>query len=578
MEKKAGGLLHRATTGAPDSRHAAASPPLRVGATGGRNALLPPALARPWLPLLLLAAAIALTALARPIIAGVDTPALAAAWEILRDRDWLTWHDTGSAAAALPPLLPWLVALAWTLLDVGVWWAWVPCALGLLAGAILTRRLALRLWPSRADAGPLASWTFTGSAGVLLLGPAIAPETIGLAFAASGMLGLAIAADGRFRGWLLFGPSLALLLLTVGPAALTVLLGPALLGPAWRSPSDRRIWIAWYLSLVAVTAVAMVPLLILLSRGIGTLDPSSVLAWAPRMDGPSLVPLLVAPAILYPWPFWPRFWRSARRQSSPLADTGIRLCLIGLAVPLAGFVAGGAEPRRLLLIVPPAAALIARLLAGRLPGRADFHAGLPGLPLILLGLVPVAINTVPWAQLIARAHQFIGIEALPIWPTSVGVGGTLVLLGGVFLLIQATPRLMLSRTAQVAILPLILAAAVNLEMNGALGRAFDLDPVASRLGSLQAQGAQVAVLGIDPSVYAFPGRLELPLPALAGAQEALVWANAHPDGVIIAPFRGSVLHLPREPSYVAPQGSSWIAFWPARIVLETDGVVLGEWR
>lgn len=564
--------------------HESAAPPvlspapapasIRAGGSAGRSALLPGALALPWLPLLLLATVIAASALARPIIAGIDTPALSAAWEILRDRDWLGWH-TARGATALPPLLPWLIALAWSELGIGLGSAWILCALGLIAGFALTRRLAERLWPSRADAGPLASWAFTGSAGMLLLGPAIVPEAIGLAFAASGLLGLAMAGDGRYRGWLLFGLSFALLLLTVGATGLTVLLVPALLGPIWTSRAGRPAWIGWYLAVTAATALAMLPALFWLAATVG-LDSSSVLAWATPRGGPSLLPLLALPAFFYPWPFWPRLWRSARRQNSPMADAGIRLCLIALAAPLTGFVAGGEELRRLLLIAPPAAVLIARLLAGRLPGRADFHAAIPGLPLILLGLVPVAINTVPWAQLASRAHQFIGIEELPIWPASIGLGGTLVLLGGVFLLIQATPRLMLSRTAQVALLPVILAGAVALEMTGALGRAFDLSPVAARLAELQSRSAPVAVLGIDPSVYAFPGRLEQPLADLATADTALAWARAHPDGTILAPFRGSVLHLIRQPSYAAPQGKSWFAFWPAETVLETGGAVLAE--
>ena len=45
---------------------------------------------------------------------------------------------------------------------------------------------------------------------------------------------------------------------------------------------------------------------------------------------------------------------------------------------------------------------------------------------------------------------------------------------------------------------------------------------------------------------------------------------------MLAPFRGSVLHLRHQPSYAAPQGSSWVALWPAQAVLDTGGTVLGE--
>ena len=63
---------------------------------------------------------------------------------------------------------------------------------------------------------------------------------------------------------------------------------------------------------------------------------------------------------------------------------------------------------------------------------------------------------------------------------------------------------------------------------------------------------------------------------LAGAEAALDWARAHPDGVVLAPFRGSVLHLIHQPSYAAPQGASWVALWPAQTVLDTRAAVLVE--
>ena len=536
------------------------SRPQSLGA--GRSALLPKPLAAPWLPLLLLSVTIAGFAFLRPIMAGVDTPVLSAAWELTRDE--------AAGPATIPPLLPRLIVLAWSAFGVGTGVAWAICAAGVAAGLLLTRRLARELWPQRADAPPLASWAYFGSAAVLILGPAIAGEALGVAFAAAGLIGLAIAGAGRRIGWPLYAVALTLLLAAAGPTACILLLGPALMAPSWAAPATVRQWVAWYLALGAASAPALL-------TAMAWHDPSqSPASWMAPRGAPSLLPILALPAVFYPWPFWPRFWRSAHRQASPLADRGIRFCLIAAVTALAGLAAEGAELRQLLLLAPPVAALIARLLAGRLPGRADFHAAIPGLPLVLLGLVPVAINTVPLAQLAARADELFGIEEPPIWIASIGVGGTLMLLGGVFLLVQASPRLMLSRAAQVALLPMILAAAILVEMSGALGRAFDLSPVAARVAQLQSEGRPVAFLGLEPSSYVFAGRLERPLRALTGADEALDWARDHPDGMILAPFRGSVLHLIHQPAYAAPQGAGWVALWPAETVLSTRAAVLVE--
>ncbi len=561
----------RTERAAGESRLASAT---SVRTLSGEGVLLARLLALPRLPLILLAAIIAASALARPLIGGLDTPSLAAAWEIIRGQNWLGWQAAGGEAAAIPPLLPWLIALAWSVVGVGAGSPWILCASGLLAGLILTRRLARRLWPQRADAGPLAGWALVGSAGVLILGPVIAPEAIGVPLAASGLLGLAMAADGRRLGWLMFGFSLALLLLTVGAPGFLVLAAPALVGPALKKDDVRRTWPGWYLPLSIATAIALLPAALL---GAAAAGPQSSLSadWLIARSAPSLVPILALPAFFYPWPFWPRFWRSARRQSRLAEDAAVRFSVIAVGAPLAGFVLEGGGAERLLLLAPAASVLIARLLSGRLPGRADFHAGVPALPLALIATIPIVINTVPWAQLAPRAEDFGGVE-LPIWIAELGVGGAMVLLGGTFLLIQGAPRLMLSRAAQIAMLPMILAIAVALEMTGALGRAFDLHPIAARVAELQSRDVPVGILALDPSIYAFAGRLEQPLAELASADDALDWVRAHPGSVVLAPFRASVLHLLRQPSYAAPQGPSWVGLWPAEIIVDTQAAVLDE--
>jgi hypothetical protein len=100
--------------------------------------------------------------------------------------------------------------------------------------------------------------------------------------------------------------------------------------------------------------------------------------------------------------------------------------------------------------------------------------------------------------------------------------------------------------------------------------------MAARVAELQSRKAPVALFGIDPSDYAFAGRLERPLPAFASQAEVLDWARKHPEGAVLAPFHGSVLHLPLQPSYAAPQGARWVALWPAEAIVETVGAVLAE--
>jgi hypothetical protein len=351
--------------------------------------------------------------------------------------------------------------------------------------------------------------------------------------------------------------------------ASAVLLGPALLAPFWTSGRSGRGWLRWYLSLALAAALAAAPALLLM---VASRPEPGGSGWMGALR-PGLLPLLALPLFFYPWPFWPRFWRSARRQSGLWQDAGVRLCLIATASGLLAAVAAGGGVAGLLPAAPAGTALIARLLAGRLPGRADFHAGIPALPLALLGAASIAINTVPWAQLAGRAQEVAGIE-LPLWIAELSVGGAMIVLAGTFLLIQGTPRRMLSRVAQLALLPAILAAAVAWEMSGSLGRSFDPAPLAARIAELQSRAVPVAVYGLDPSVYVFAGRLEKPLAPLSDAQGALAWAGAHPEGAVLAPFRGSVLHLPSQPSYAAAQGPTWVALWPAAELSAAGAAVL----
>src|SRR5688500_15991669 len=81
--------------------------------SAARSGLVPRLLAQAWLPLLLLLGIATLIALTRPFIGGLDTPALAAAWEIVRTGTWLGGADAAGAAGAVPPLLPGLIALLW---------------------------------------------------------------------------------------------------------------------------------------------------------------------------------------------------------------------------------------------------------------------------------------------------------------------------------------------------------------------------------------------------------------------------------------------------------------------------------
>jgi hypothetical protein len=149
-------------------------------------------------------------------------------------------------------------------------------------------------------------------------------------------------------------------------------------------------------------------------------------------------------------------------------------------------------------------------------------------------------------------------------------------LGGGFVLAQLAPRDLLARALQLALLPALLAATLNVEFVVSLRRFFDLEPLAAAIHDLQGAGRPVAVLGAYGGEFDFIGRLDRPLVRLADEGAALTWSAGWPDGVIIARLQGSLLHLPARPLRLGPAGDDWAALWPSSAVQETGGAVLGR--
>jgi uncharacterized protein YjeT (DUF2065 family) len=343
-----------------------------------------------------------------------------------------------------------------------------------------------------------------------------------------------------------------------------LLAAPVLLGPLWAKDlaSAWRPWIVGAgLALMAALAVT-VPFF-----GWGLAPrPGRALYWLP--------PILVV--VAYPWILWPALWRSATRRLWRLDEDGLRLCG---AASLAAFgviaAAGNADVGSTMVLLPPAALAAARLVVAQDPKPRDFHATLAGMPVLLVGFVLFLFNIIPVAHLDALWQRLTGGEtALPIWLGGSSLFGGLALLGGGFVLAQLAPRDLLARALQVALLPALLAATLNVEFVVSLRRFFDVEPLAAAIHDLQGAGRPVAVLGAYGGEFDFIGRLDRPLARLADERAAVAWAAERPDRVIIAGLQGSLLHLPARPLRLGPAGDDWAALWSSAAVRETGGAAL----
>jgi hypothetical protein len=238
------------------------------------------------------------------------------------------------------------------------------------------------------------------------------------------------------------------------------------------------------------------------------------------------------------------------------------------------------DPYRGPHVLLPALALAGLIVAhalGSAPEKArDFHAALPGLPLLFIGFVFFLLNIVPYAHLDAVWRRVLGDSSLPIWLGGISLGAGLLLLGGGYLLAQLTPRPLAHRILQVALLPVLMASALNIEFIGSLHSFFQLRPLAEKIHDLQAAGQPIAIYGHYDGGFDLAGRLSAPPILLTDANSVQRWAAANRSGIVVAYFAGSTLRLPAQPLELAAAGDRWAALWPAAVIVETDGRVLQQ--
>lgn len=513
---------------------------------------------------------------ARPPLAPVESRLLSAAWRM--------WVEGGAPAAFAdqPPLPIWLIHLGWAMFGVSETWARLVAPLFALGALLLIAPLARLLWPERPDGAPLAAVIFAGSGAFAAYSSLSVLAWPLVCFALVGLVGIALAGNGRRGpGWALFGSGIGLGFLAAGTAAPLLLAPVALLAPVWLERPPDGGWGAWYAGLSGGAALgAAIALAWLVPASGGDFAVATDILLAPPGDPsgaarPWYGAIVFAPLALYPWLLWQTLWLAGRRQFRRLGEGGTRFCLLAAAAGLAAALTlGERQAQDLLLPLPALSLLAARLLTAADSRPTDFHAVVPGLIALLVGLVFFLLNLVPVAHLDAVWREFIGDSSLPVWLGGISLISGLTLLGGGYLLAQGTPRELTGGAVQLALMPALLATTLNLEFAASLRRFFDLEPVARQIQALQQAGRPVGVYGAYGGEFDLPGRLERPLAVFADRATAVLWAADNETGVVVSYFKGSVLRLPLRPLYLGTVGDSRAALWPAGAVQATDGAVL----
>jgi len=519
--------------------------------------------------------------LARPPLVSVESPLHGALWWILQNQGDVPYLPTGRGE--LPPLFTALVLMAWRFFGVEDLWARLLPGLFVLGAIWLTLPLARLLWSDDRDARRFAPLILAGSGGIAAYAAMTLPELPFLLFHVLTLCALANCwRYGQRRAWIFTGVAVGLGTAAAGPTAPLTMLPIAILLP-WVAPSAatalRGRWYGGLLLALGIAAGIVAVVYAAVAADIGFSD-----SWLWRF--PSYTPidrvgamrpfywyLVILPLALYPWLWWRVLWRAAIRGRALSAQPAGRFCLLAAASALIVGIAGGSPSFGILPVLPPLAVLAARLLASHAGRAKDFHAAIPGLTALFVCLFFFLLNIVPVAHLNAL-WQDLFAEDLPLWLGGISLGSGMLLLLGSYALTLLTLQSLQARLLQVALLPVLLSAAVNMEFHLTLHGYFDLEPIAGQIRRLEERGAPVAIVGGYDGAFDFAGRLQHPLIVLPDAPAALSWAEANPQGVVISFFQGGILHLPERPLILENADEYRVAVWSAESVTQTRGEVL----
>lgn len=488
-------------------------------------------------------ATVALTLVLRGPFPIDETRYLTVAWEMWNSGDSILLHLNGEPYSHKPPLLFWLINLAWSLTGPQQWSARLAPALFLPLSVFATFHLGAalggRLLGARA-ALVLASFTvYAALAASVMFDAMLTTATV------TALLGLLRAARGGRVGWIMFGLSVGFGLLAKGPVMLVHVLPAALLAPLWVERAAN--WRRWYLCVTIAVLAGALPVLAwaLAAGGAGGGEFAGTLLWrqtAGRMveafahRRPFWFYLPLLPALLFPWWCVSGFWN--RAALAPLwRQREWRLPVVMAAGTFLIMSAISSKQIHYLLPALPAVALILARLIGDGPRRAE--AG-PVLVVLVAGLALLAS-----ALMAPRFPQF--LPPLAVWP-------------GLLLLAFAVPIWVLRHRTWYAAAAVTAALLLAGFLESGVGRvpAFDLTPLVARLDATR----PIAVVGPYDGEVGYLDRLTRPVDLLSTV-ELPAWRAAHPDGQILARFHAGQAPLAEPPIWDQPFMKLRLGLWSA---------------
>ena len=509
-------------------------------------------------------------ALFLPALPIDETRYLGVAWEMRVHGDFLVPHLNGATYSDKPPLLFWLINIAWSIFGLNAWSVRVGVLAASFATVVMFERLMRRL-----DADVItarrAVFILMGMIYFALFSSAIMFDVLLTTWVMLSLHGVVDLDRKRWiRGVVLLSIGFGLGILTKGPvilldAALVIVFGP------WWSETGRESRGRWYGCLgLAILGGAAIGLAWAIPAAIaGGPQYSDAIFFHQTLDRvtksfahrrPIWFYFAVLPLMVLPWTLVMRARWRAWRESFHISKS-IRFAT---AWALPAFVAfcfvSGKQPHYLLPLLGALAVYLATVL-GREGSRVE---GWPfGLILVLVGIAGAALpfiaaraNDGGYIQSFIRQHEITptGINVVAgLWPVW-GIAGAAL---GIVLVVW--------RRARMSVRVLALSCAASATISGLAlaqmtGEYIDVTAAATRIKQIQESGKPIAHLAWHHGLFEFAGRLTQPLPAINFGQ-LHDWCVAHPDGTVVSIY--TKYPIPVKPELEIPYRFHHISFWRA---------------
>ena len=500
---------------------------------------------------LLLIALFATVALTRPLLPVDETRYLTVAWDFYQRDAWLLPTLNFEPYHHKPPMLFWLINLAWQLdPTISLWGVRIVTLLTILGVFALTAAIARTLWPAQQGTRDLVLLMMLSTPFLLIYGTLIMFDALLSVAVLVGMLALLkIVTTGARGWWLVLGIALGLGALIKGPVVVLHIV-PILFLVRWWRPDGVSFSVSEWAQ--GIIFAVMIGLVIGLSWALPAAEAGGPAYADMIFRGQSaermvnsfdharspLFFLMLLPVVFLPWVFIPSLWRAILRQrcSPRRASWQVRFLLCWMIPVFAAFMAISGKQIHYLIPLLPAALL---LLAHGIQTSGVFERLTPRrlltqavMPVFILVLVLLAgeeiVRIVPSEKLGNAAIQFQHADPRPLMFMA-----ALILLA--VILWRVRPALFDLRRTLIAIgtLTVLALMALHVSLAPLLKKYYDLTTVGEIIRHATALGAPIAVVRAWHGEVGYYARMSRPVTILADDNAVQDWLRQNRNGIVI---------------------------------------------